>query len=126
MPSLAGVKPRIANFSYPALLSGGWRTLPMEPFRPGIRVHWLERGAAGEPTVAILVYAPGASVPPHRHVGLETIVVLDGVQSDESGEYAAGTLVLNPPGTTHSVWTKDGCAVLIQWDQPVVFLGESL
>ena len=50
--------------------------------------------------------------------------MLEGMQSDENGDYAAGTVVLNPVGTEHSVWTKDGCVVLIQWDLPVIILGE--
>ena len=33
-------------------------------------------------------------------------------------------VVLNPVGTEHSVWTKDGCVVLIQWDLPVIILAE--
>ncbi|RVC59287.1 allophanate hydrolase, partial [Mesorhizobium sp. M4B.F.Ca.ET.088.02.2.1] len=31
----------------------------------------------------------------------------------------------NPVGTEQSVWTKDGCVVLIQWDLPVIILGET-
>ena len=53
-------------------------------------MHWLLKGGPVEPSVAILNYEPGAGVPRHRHVGLETIVVLEGTQSDENGDYAAG------------------------------------
>jgi anti-sigma factor ChrR (cupin superfamily) len=112
------------NTPYPALLSGGWRSLAFEPFRNGINVHWLVRGGPEEPSAAILRYEPGARVPRHLHAGLETIMVLDGVQSDENGDYPAGTFVLNPAGTEHSVWTDGGCVVLIQWALPVVIYGE--
>lgn len=112
------------NLSHAGFLSGGWRTLAFEYFRDGIQVHWIEKGAEGEPSIAILHYAPGASVPRHRHAGLETILVLDGVQSDEHGDYAAGALILNAKDTEHSVWTREGCAVLIQWDRPVIILEE--
>ena len=47
-------------------------------------------------------------MPRHRHAGLETIVVLEGVQSDENGDYAAGAVVLNPQGSEHSVWSRGG------------------
>lgn len=114
----------MAGLIYPDLAGGGWKTLKYEPFRPGIEVAWLMRGEAGEPSVAVLAYAPGASVPRHHHAGLETILVLDGVQSDDSGDYGVGSLVFNPPGTEHAVWTEKGCVVLIQWDRPVVILGE--
>lgn len=112
------------NLSFAGLLDGGWCDLAFEHFRDGIGVHWLLKGGPLEPSVAVLRYAPGAGVPRHRHAGLETIVVLDGVQSDENGDYAAGTVVLNPVGTVHSVWTEKGCVVLIQWDLPVTMVGE--
>jgi anti-sigma factor ChrR (cupin superfamily) len=111
------------DLAHAGLLAGSWRALAFEHFRDGIEVHWLAKGGTGEPSVALLRYAAGAGVPRHRHQGLETILVLDGVQSDERGDYAAGTFVLNPAGTEHSVWTKTGCTVLIQWDLPVVFVG---
>jgi anti-sigma factor ChrR (cupin superfamily) len=108
----------------PDLLNGGWRKLAFEYFRDGIEVHWLIKGGAADPTVALLKYEPGSAVPRHRHAGLESIMVLDGVQSDESGDYAAGTFVLNEAGSEHSVWSKNGCVVLIQWDLPVIILGD--
>jgi anti-sigma factor ChrR (cupin superfamily) len=114
----------VTNLAFPALVSGGWRDLGFEPFREGIRAHWLLRGGPDAPSAAVLAYEPGASVPRHRHPGVETIVVLDGVQSDESGDYAAGALVINPEGSEHSVWSSEGCVVLIQWNLPVVMIGE--
>jgi anti-sigma factor ChrR (cupin superfamily) len=112
------------NIAFPALAAGGWRELAFEPFREGIRVHWLLQGGADQPSAAVLAYDPGASVPRHRHPGLETIVVLDGVQSDENGDYGPGTLVINAVGSEHSVWSRTGCVVLIQWNRPVVMVGE--
>src|ERR1700761_793998 len=99
----------MANFSFANLVTG-WRELEFEPFRRGIKVAYLVRGRPDEPTIAVLHYAPGARVPRHRHPGVETIVVLDGTQSDESGDYAAGTVIVNPAGSEHSVWTDGGCA----------------
>ena len=98
-----------------------WRDLPFEPFREGVDIYHIQQGA---PAWAVLRYAPGARVPTHRHTGLETIIVLDGVQCDERGCYGPGALVLNPEGSTHSVWSDTGCAVLIQWERPVQMLGD--
>lgn len=106
------------------LLDGRWRDLPFEHFREGITVHWLRKGGPDGPSVAVLHYQPGASVPRHRHAGLETIIVLEGTQSDERGDYTAGSVIMNPVGTEHSVWTEKGCVVLIHWDLPVIILGE--
>lgn len=96
-----------------------WQDLPFVPFREGIEVHFIKEGT---PALAILRYAPGARVPLHLHTGLETILVLEGSQSDERGDYPKGSLVLNPEGTSHSVWSETGCAVLIQWERPVKIL----
>ena len=96
-----------------------WQDQSFEYFRDGVEVHHIRKEF---PAIAILRYAPGAKVPLHIHEGLETILVLEGVQSDERGDYTEGTLILNPVGTTHSVWSENGCAVLIQWEKPVQIL----
>jgi len=103
----------------PGLISGGWERAAFLPFRDGVEIARLHEGP---PTVALLRYAPGAGVPAHFHRGLETIVVLDGIQSDDRGDYPTGSVVLNLEGSTHRVWSDAGCVVLIQWTLPVEFL----
>lgn len=105
--------------SFPDFLRGGWQHLQFEYFREGVEICRL---VTGEPELALLRYAPGASVPRHLHVGLETILVLEGSQSDEYGHYPKGSLIANPEGTTHSVSSEEGCVVLIQWTKPVKIL----
>lgn len=105
--------------AFPDFLSGGWRDLPFEPFRDGVEISVIAEGA---PTVALLRYAPGASVPRHQHPGLETVLVLEGSQRDERGVYRAGALVLNTVASEHDVRSDDGCVVLIQWAEPVQFV----
>jgi anti-sigma factor ChrR (cupin superfamily) len=105
----------------PALLNGSWRDYAFQPFREGVEIYPI---CEGEPAVALLRYAAGARVPRHRHSGLETILVLDGAQSDERGRYPAGSFLINPEGSCHSVWSDVGCVVLIQWDRPVEILDE--
>lgn len=104
---------------FPDFLRGGWQRCQFEYFRDGVEICRL---VTGEPEVALLRYAPGASVPRHLHQGLETILVLEGSQSDEFGHYPAGSLVANPEGTCHSVASSEGCVVLIQWTKPVKIL----
>ncbi|KQS71661.1 allophanate hydrolase [Rhizobium sp. Leaf371] len=104
--------------------SGGWKDLAYEAFRQGVTIHWIKRFDGDQPGVALLKYESGASVPRHRHEGLETILVLEGVQSDETGDYGEGRYIVNAMGTEHSVWSKAGCVVLIQWDRPVTILEE--
>ena len=98
------------------LLTGGWARLPFEPFRSGITISRLLDGV---PAIAVLRYEPGAKVPLHEHVGAEMIVVLDGSQTDEHGTYTRGDVVINPPGSRHSVCSETGCVVLLHWAQPI-------
>ena len=95
------------------------------PLRPGVDEHRLHGGDEGSgPTVSILRYAPGARVSAHRHTGYEHIHVLAGSQRDGRGTYGPGTVVINPPGSSHDVVSDDGCTVLIVWERPVAFLDE--
>ncbi|MEL6523753.1 MAG: cupin domain-containing protein, partial [Pseudomonadota bacterium] len=100
-----------------ALTKGGWTDLPFAPFRPGIDISWLQKG---EPGIAVLRYQAGAEVPLHAHPDTETILVLEGSQSDDRGTYQAGDLVINPKGSQHRVWSDYGCVVLLCWTKPVV------
>jgi anti-sigma factor ChrR (cupin superfamily) len=107
---------------------GRWSLAPADiaqltfaPLRPGVEIHVLHEAPDGS-RAAILRYAPGSSVPAHRHEGLEYIYVLEGEQGDERGVYAAGSFVVNEPGVSHSVSSPSGCVVLIIWQRPVVFL----
>jgi len=104
------------------LAEDGWETLRFEPFRDGIEIARLYGAADHGASGAVLKYRPGASVPRHRHVGFETIVVLDGAQSDEAGNYRKGDVVVNSPGSIHSVTSELGCVVLIIWQEPIEFL----
>ncbi len=106
-------------FSIEGFLPDGWRAAVYQPFRDGVDISPI---VTGEPALALLRYAPGAGVPRHLHRGLETILVLEGSQSDERGTYGTGALVLNPEGSIHSVWSETGCVVLIQWARAVEFV----
>lgn len=108
-----------APWSTPDFLNGGWRDCEFEYFRDGVDICRL---VTGEPELALLRYQPGSSVPRHLHLGMETILVLEGSQSDERGLYGRGALVVNPEGSIHSVWSDEGCVILIQWTKPVKIL----
>jgi anti-sigma factor ChrR (cupin superfamily) len=92
-----------------------------QPFRAGIEIHPLYGEIGKGRAAALLRYAPGAELPHHRHSGFEQILVLDGAQVDDNGRYGKGTLVVNPPGSRHSVSCPEGCIVFVTWEQPVEF-----
>ncbi|MFN5854918.1 MAG: cupin domain-containing protein [Pseudanabaenaceae cyanobacterium] len=76
----------------------------------------------GTSSAALIRYAPGAKVPQHQHTGFEHIIVLAGSQTDLNGEHKSGTLVINPPDSSHSVHSENGCIVLVIWEKPNIWL----
>jgi anti-sigma factor ChrR (cupin superfamily) len=97
-------------------------TLPWVPFRDGIDIHRLYGDGNGGPATALLRFHPGARVPLHEHTGYEHILVLSGSQDDEQGTADPGSLIINPPGTRHSIVSAAGCIVLAIYEKPVAFL----
>ena len=66
---------------------------------------------------SIVRYATDSAFPEHEHPLGEEFYVLEGVFSDEHGDYPAGTYVRNPDGTRHSPFSKDGCTILVKLRQ---------
>jgi anti-sigma factor ChrR (cupin superfamily) len=92
------------------------------PLRPGVDLLVLREDPLTGSQVGIVRYQPGARVPTHEHTGYEHLMILSGEQKDENGSYGVGTLVINPPGSLHSVQSAQGCLVLAIWEKPVRFL----
>ncbi len=63
---------------------------------------------------SIVRYAPGSVFPAHVHSGGEEILVLDGTFQDEHGDYPAGSYFRNPPGTSHTPASADGCTIFVR------------
>ncbi len=66
---------------------------------------------------SIVRYASGSSFSRHEHAKGEEFLVLDGVFSDNHGDYPAGFYVRNPPGSGHTPFSKDGCRILVKLRQ---------
>ena len=91
-----------------------WEKSPLE----GVWRKPLAREAAEHGhTTSVVRYDPGSHFSAHKHPGGEEIFVLDGVFSDEHGDYPAGTYIRNPPGSEHSPFSQDGCELLVLLDQ---------
>ena len=81
----------------------------------GVSRMMLDRaGQEVAPATSIVRYAPGSGYSAHTHNGGEEILVLEGVFSDEHGDYPAGTYLRNPPGSTHQPFSKEGCTLLVK------------
>lgn len=82
---------------------------------PGVQRVMLDR-VGGEVAIAtsLVRYAPGSRFDAHVHGGGEEFLVLDGVFSDEQGDYPTGTYVRNPKGTRHAPFSEPGCVLFVK------------
>ncbi len=80
------------------------------------RVHLVGPPESGQVT-SVVRYEPGATFPAHDHPGGEEILVLEGVFSDEHGDWPAGTYLLNPEGFRHAPFSRDGCLLFVKLRQ---------
>lgn len=82
---------------------------------PGVMRRLLERqGDEVARATSIVKYEPGAQFPRHGHDQGEEIFVLDGVLSDETGDYPAGSYIMNPPGSAHAPFSTTGCTLFVK------------
>lgn len=80
------------------------------------RVHLAGPAESGQVT-SVVRYQPGASFPSHNHPDGEEILVLEGIFSDEHGDWPAGTYLLNPEGFRHSPFSREGCTLFVKLRQ---------
>jgi anti-sigma factor ChrR (cupin superfamily) len=66
---------------------------------------------------SVVRYAPNSAFSPHTHGAGEEFLVLDGVFSDETGDFAAGYYVRNPPGSRHTPSSAPGATILVKLRQ---------
>ena len=94
-----------------------WRPTQFE----GIQIKVLyENKQAGELT-CLLKWAPGSTLPFHKHPEIEQSWVLDGSFSDHEGICRAGEYVYRTPGSMHETHSAEGCTILAIYRKPNIF-----
>jgi anti-sigma factor ChrR (cupin superfamily) len=84
----------------------------------GIERRLLDRiGGEVARATSLVRYAPASAFPAHEHGLGEEFLVLDGVFSDEHGDYGEGTYVRNPPRSRHTPRTAPGCTIFVKLRQ---------
>ena len=103
-----------ANFGQRVLLHADeipWAPSPMK----GVSRRPLERiGEEVARATTIVRYEPRSSFSEHTHDGGEEFIVLEGVFSDEHGDFPAGSYVRNPPTTHHSPRSEPGATIFVK------------
>lgn len=103
-----------ADFDKRAVVHGAelpWTPSPIA----GVDRRMLDRiGEEVARATSIVRYAPGSKFSAHTHTGGEEFLVLEGVFQDEHGDFPAGTYVRNPPTTSHTPGSDDGCTIFVK------------
>src|SRR5439155_1214982 len=106
-----------ADFSTPVVLRPdelSWSPSPMS----GVERKMLDRvGDEVARATSIVRYGPNSHFSAHAHGGGEEFLVLEGVFSDEHGDYPPGTYVRNPVGSCHTPRSDDGCTLFVKLHQ---------
>jgi anti-sigma factor ChrR (cupin superfamily) len=88
-----------------------WVKSPM----PGVDRRMLDRiGGEVARATTIVRYAAGSAFSEHTHTGGEEFIVLDGVFSDEHGDFPAGSYIRNPPTSAHTPGSAPGCVIFVK------------
>ncbi len=103
-----------ADFTVRASAHGSqleWLASPMA----GVERRMLERmGDEVARATTIVRYAPGSHFSAHVHTGGEEFLVLDGVFQDEHGDFPAGSYIRNPPQSSHTPGSDEGCTIFVK------------
>ncbi|MDE2304396.1 MAG: cupin domain-containing protein [Gammaproteobacteria bacterium] len=106
-----------ADLSLPAVVDGA--TLPwVASPAAGVERRMLERdGEEVARATSLVRYAPMSAFPAHLHAAGEEFLVLEGVFSDETGDFPSGWYVRNPPGSRHTPSSRPGAVILVKLRQ---------
>lgn len=103
-----------ANFKQRAVVhtaSLEWLASPMH----GVKRKPLDRvGSEVARATTIVSYAKGSKFSPHVHSGGEEFLVLDGIFQDDSGDFPVGSYVRNPPQSSHTPRSDEGCIIFVK------------
>ena len=88
-----------------------WITSPS----PLVHRRLLERnGGEVARATSVVRYAAGARFDSHRHDLGEEIFVVEGVFSDEHGDYPQGSWLRSPHLSQHQPFSREGCLILVK------------
>ena len=87
--------------------------VPAKEICPGIRKRDLWLGVDGAKAQIVEIDAGATFTSLDTHSGAEEIFVVSGVFGDGAHEYAAGSFIHNPAGSSHVPQSKTGCVIFV-------------
>lgn len=105
----------LSQFATAHLGQSPWYSSPSK----GVMRKLIERQGGEKTTRAtsIVSFAPNSHFSAHNHPLGEEFLVLAGTFSDENGHYPAGSYVRNPPGSSHTPYSDEGCLIFVKLQQ---------
>lgn len=92
-------------------LTTPWEASP----EPLVKRRLIERdGGEIARATSIVRYGAGARFKAHCHDFGEEVFVLEGVFSDEHGDYGTGSYIKSPPDSTHAPFSESGCTLFVK------------
>jgi anti-sigma factor ChrR (cupin superfamily) len=109
----------VLNMDFTERVVLGTQNMPWQPSpTKGVERKLLAReNAESGHATSIVRYAAGARFASHVHPHGEEIFVLEGVFSDESGDYPAGSYIRNPADSFHTPFSEQGCTLFVKLAQ---------
>lgn len=81
----------------------------------GVKRRMLDRvGAETGHATSIVSYDPQSHFSAHTHTGGEEFIVLEGVFQDEHGDFPQGSYIRNPPTSSHTPGSDEGCVIFVK------------
>ena len=87
----------------------------------GIQIKVLYQNVEKGEMTCMLKWAPGATLPFHRHPELEQSYVIEGSFQDHDGICKAGEYVWRTAGSKHETYSEEGCVILAVYRKPNLF-----
>ncbi len=91
----------------------------------GIRIKTLYTDDEKGELTCLLKWAPGASLPFHKHPEIEQSYVIEGSFYDHDGICRAGEYVWRKVGSLHETHSDEGCIILAVYRKPNVFFSSA-
>ena len=105
------------DFTLPVVVAAAQLAWHASPSPSVWRKSLYREGGESGPVTSLVRYDANSRFASHAHPQGEEILVLDGVFSDETGDYPAGTYLLNPTGSRHAPFSKPGCVLFVHLRQ---------
>jgi anti-sigma factor ChrR (cupin superfamily) len=103
-----------ANFDEPVVINTHTQSWVSSPSSGVDRIMLDRVGGEVARATSIVRFKPGSHFPEHAHGGGEEFIVLDGIFSDEHGDFGPGYYMRNPVGTSHTPFTEEGCTIFVK------------